>query len=84
MVPLGDGYCEKGYYAGWDKKAVMRQEDCNMLCLNDPECAYAAFLDKWTCSRYNGETCNLNCGPGSRNDCKNHKTFKKTIQKITS
>ena len=74
----------KGYYAGWDGEGVMSQEICNKVCLDDPECTYAAFLLHWTCSRYNGETCNLNCGPGCRNDFSSHKTFKKTGQKITS
>jgi len=91
MVSYGDGFCDEGYYAGWDGKGINSQEECNDLCLDEPECTYASFfpLKDWTtntCSRYNGQSCNLFCEkPG--NICNqflfnNSKTFKKTIETI--
>jgi len=96
MVSFGDGFCAKGYYAGWDGKGVNSQDECNDLCLDEPECTYASFfgVKDWkhgnlngnTCSRYNGQSCNLFCEkPGDV--CNqflfdNSKTFKKTIKTI--
>jgi len=97
MVSYGNGFCDEGYYAGWDGKGINSQEECNDLCLDEPECTYASFfpIKDWTrdghlngntCSRYNGQSCNLFCEkPG--NICNqfvfnNSKTFKKTIETI--
>ena len=67
MVSYGDGFCDEGYYAGWDGKGIESQEKCNDLCLDEPECTYASFFpikdgkNGNTCSRYNGQSCNLFC-----------------------
>ena len=94
MVSYGDGFCDEGYYAGWGGKGINSQEECNDLCLDEPECTYASFfpIKDWTrnghlngntCSRYNGQSCNLFCEkPGyicNQLLFDNSKTFKKNI-----
>ena len=65
MIHFGVGYCDSGYYAGWDGKGTESQEACNKLCLEESQCTYAAWWfetkEKATCSRYNGKTCSLTC-----------------------
>ena len=65
MIHFGIGYCDSGYYAGWDGKGTESQEACNKLCLEESQCTYAAWWSgtngKATCSRYNGKTCSLTC-----------------------
>ena len=70
MERFGQGYCKSGYYAGWDGKGVDSQDTCNKVCLEDPECTYAAWYGSKTCSRYNEVDCKLNGDA-------NHVTFKK-------
>jgi len=72
MTHLGQGYCNEGYYAGWDNQGIASQEACNDVCLNDENCKFAAWNPGYTCSRYKDTTCNLN------NDV-NHVTYAKTI-----
>ena len=75
MERLGDGFCQNGYYMGWDGKGVDSQDACNAVCLSEPPCKFAAWFPKKTCSRYNEEACHLN------ND-KNHVTYAKKSSDI--
>ena len=86
MVSYGTGYCDEGYYAGWEHEGTDTQEACNRLCMQEPQCTYASFYRGYTCSRYNGETCNMKCCEPGRDETyfNAHKTFKKTVQRITS
>ena len=64
MIHFGVGYCDSGYYAGWDGHGTESQEACNKLCLEESQCTYAAWwsgTNSATCSRYNGKTCSLTC-----------------------
>ena len=70
MERFGQGHCESGYYAGWDGKGLDSQDACNNVCLEEPECTYAAWYGGQTCSRYNEVDCKL------KEDA-NHVTFKK-------
>ena len=70
MELFGQGHCESGYYAGWDGKGLDSQDACNYVCLEEPECTYAAWYGGQTCSRYNEADCKL------KEDA-NHVTFKK-------
>ena len=58
MYYFGIGYCDAGYYAGWDDKGNDSQEACNNICLSELQCTYAAWYPSETCSRYKGTTCN--------------------------
>jgi len=60
MNPLGQGFCTSGYYAGWDRRGVESHADCIKVCLDEPECTFAAFSPGRTCSRYNEASCTLN------------------------
>ena len=60
MIYYGPGYCDAGYYAGWDNVGTKSQEACNGVCLSEQECTYAAWWPNITCSRYNQTTCTLN------------------------
>ena len=97
MVSYGEGFCDEGYYAGWDGKGVNSQEECNLVCSEEPECTYAAFFgngaNSWpkpgpnSCSRYKGTSCNLFCDYFKY--CNqfvfdNSKTFKKTTGTVAS
>ena len=57
MTNIGTGFCDDGYYAGWDDKGKDSLEACHDVCLYDPQCTYAAWKEGATCSRYNGVTC---------------------------
>ena len=70
MERFGQGYCKSGFYAGWDGKGLESQDACNRVCLEEPECTYAAWWESVTCSRYNEVDCELN-------GYENHFTFKK-------
>ena len=72
MKKHGNGYCKSGYYAGHDGKGIESQEDCNNVCLQEPECLYAALHKGKTCSRYNEKICELNSD-------RNHITYKKDL-----
>jgi len=73
MSAVGKGYCNAGYYAGWDKKGIKTQEACNKVCLDDPKCTFAAWKKDATCSRYKNATCVLT----KRHH--HHFTFKKNV-----
>ena len=70
MERFGQGYCKSGFYAGWDGKGLESQDACNKVCLEEPECTYAAWWESVTCSRYNEVDCELN-------GYENHFTFQK-------
>ena len=75
MVHLGTGHCDAtGYYAGWDSKGLESRKACEAICLSEEQCTYAAWFHGKTCSRYNGETCNLD---RTRKDFEKHELFKK-------
>ena len=59
---MGNGVCNSGYYAGWDDKGTANQDACNLLCLSEKQCTFAAYFDdghRKTCSRYKDEICIL-------------------------
>jgi hypothetical protein len=70
MSSLGQGYCNQGYYAGWDGKGLTSQAACNAVCMKESQCTYAAWFHGKTCSRYKLAACTLN---GNRD----HFTYKK-------
>ena len=74
MQQFGQGHCESGYYAGWDGKGLESQDTCNNVCLEEPECTYAAWYGSQTCSRYNKVDCKLTV---NTENGKKHVTFKK-------
>ena len=76
----GIGFCDDGYYAGWDGKGEESEQDCKNLCIKEDQCKFAAYLNKGnkkTCSRYNKDTCNMDT-PNSNLNAMDHKTFAKT------
>ena len=84
MQDYGQGYCDNGYYKGWDGLGDTSAEDCKDLCLNELSCQFAAYYSgpeiisngrKRTCSRYNEPSCKL---LASLNFERRHKTFKRT------
>ena len=81
MKYLGIGYCDDGFYAGWDGKGEASEHDCKNLCLKEDKCKFAAYLNmgdkRKTCSRYHKDTCNLDT-TNRKYDAKNHRTFAKT------
>ena len=83
MTGYGVGYCDRGYYAGWDGLGSDSEEECKNLCLAEKQCMFAAYYEgtipisngqSRTCSRYNEATCNLLM---SRSIEQEHVTFKK-------
>ena len=79
MEYFGIGYCDNGYYAGWDGLGIESEQDCMNLCLSEVQCKYAAYFNnvtKKTCSRYNQESCNLDTSTAHE---KAHKSFKKGL-----
>ena len=72
MDSHGQGYCEAGYYGGWDGLGLDSQDACNAVCMSEDQCTYAAWNSGSTCSRYNGADCALN---GKLN----HFTYKKVM-----
>ena len=51
---FGNGYCSKGFYAGWEKAdATLTQ--CLAKCRSEPHCVIAALRPGKTCSRYNSD-----------------------------
>ena len=80
MRDYGQGYCENGYYKGWDGLGDGSAEECKMLCLKEPTCQFAAYYresngQERTCSRYNEPSCKLLV---STNKQRGHTTFRKT------
>ena len=78
MVYFGTGYCDQGYYAGWNDFGGIGKESreaCNAVCLSEAQCTYAAWNPTYTCSRYNVKTCNLD--PTINQDFFYHEIFKK-------
>lgn len=78
MEYRGIGFCDDGYYAGWDGKGEASVQDCKNLCMSEDQCTFAAYFnigDRRTCSRYNKDTCNLDT---TSLNAKNHTTFAKT------
>lgn len=55
----GTGFCKSGYVRGWDGQGLESAEECKKLCLEEPDCTYAAYAKGSTCSRYNGNDCEL-------------------------
>ena len=64
MKLKGNGYCTSGYYAGWDSKGTANQDACNLLCLSERQCTFAAYLGSGqsggkTCNRFKDKRCIL-------------------------
>ena len=74
MERLGIGYCKDGYDAGWDGKGIESQEACNLVCLSEKRCKFAAWYPNKTCSRYTGTICDLQANTDKE---KSHTTFEK-------
>ena len=79
MKLKGNGYCKSGYYAGWDDKGTANQDACNLLCLSERQCTFAAYFNdgqSQTCSRYKDKSCILD----TSNDFKRaHTTYYKEL-----
>ncbi|CAJ1379375.1 unnamed protein product [Effrenium voratum] len=57
---LGAGFCEDGYYAGWESNSNKDSlGNCKTACDMESECKYIAFKQGSTCSRYNGNSCTI-------------------------
>ena len=59
---MGNGVCDSGYYAGWDDKGTANQDACNLLCLSEKDCTFAAYFNdgqEKSCSRFKGKSCIL-------------------------
>ena len=78
MKLLGNGYCNAGFYAGHDNKGTANQDACNLLCLSEKECTFAAYNGgkRKTCSRYNGKSCILYTSDA---DSRAHTTYYKDL-----
>ena len=59
MKLKGNGYCKSGYYAGWDNKGTANQDACDLLCLSEEQCTFAAYFKDQTCNRYKDKSCIL-------------------------
>ena len=68
MHHFGQGYCNNGFYAGWDGQGDESEEACKIRCLVEPQCTFAAYYSgtkivkngrKKTCSRYKDRKCQL-------------------------
>ena len=44
--------CNGRFYAGWDSTEAETLAPCLAICIAEPQCAYAAFLQGQTCTRY--------------------------------
>ena len=80
MTYLGIGFCDAGFYAGWDGQGESNVEDCKDQCMKETNCRFIAYmniLDKKTCARYNKETCNLDSTTVKYN-AKDHRAYAKT------
>ena len=81
MTNLGTGFCDEGYYAGWDDKGKDTLEACHDVCLSDPRCTHAAWKNGATCLRYNGVTCNQHRSKNDE-DFENYALYKKQLDMI--
>ena len=88
MAKFGIGYCNAGFYAGWDDASTFTidnkvysgkpsYEACKALCLSESQCTYASSIPGVTCSRYSGETCKFTDTHAPR--FFDHVTFKKEV-----
>lgn len=77
---LGTGYCNSGYYAGWEKQDATL-EKCKAKCSSEDKCVAFSLKEGHTCSRYNkkaGECSNRKHGHGD------HVSYLKTSVSTTS
>ena len=85
MKLKGNGHCKSGYYAGWDGKGTANQDACNLLCLSEKQCTFAAYYNdgqKQSCSRFNGNSCILDTSDTSESSGdfkKAHTTYYKSL-----
>ena len=88
MAKVGIGYCDAGFYAGWDDASTFTidnkeysgkpsYEACKALCLSESQCTYASSIPGLTCSRYSGVACKFTETNGAK--FFDHVTFKKEI-----
>ena len=70
MKLLGDGYCRFArFYAGEDSKGTANQEACNLLCMSEKECTFAAYINTHylqACFRYNSTSCVLDVSSANK------------------
>ena len=60
MHVYGSGYCVNGQmYAGWDKTGSASLEECLLLCLQETQCKFVAYLSKEYCYRYKEVSCKI-------------------------
>ncbi|KAK3274591.1 hypothetical protein CYMTET_17236 [Cymbomonas tetramitiformis] len=72
---MGTGYCEAGYYAGWNS-ADATLEACKARCTEEAQCLFFALKEAHTCSRYNSGA--GDCSSGQGNDVYNdHELYRK-------
>lgn len=71
---LGTGFCDNGFYAGWDP-ADATLETCAAKCDAEPECRFFALMPGATCSRFNAAA--LSCNLPTHTANKMHTTYKK-------
>ena len=50
MTELGVGYCADGYYASSMMTSWAPGEECQELCLSEPQCEFLSLNDGTTCS----------------------------------
>eukprot|EP00931_Biecheleriopsis_adriatica_P085975 TRINITY_DN60718_c0_g1_i1.p1 TRINITY_DN60718_c0_g1~~TRINITY_DN60718_c0_g1_i1.p1 ORF type:complete len:578 (-),score=107.98 TRINITY_DN60718_c0_g1_i1:10-1743(-) len=49
---LGQGFCNKGYYAGWNASEALDAETCQRACSSESQCVFTSLKVGLTCSRY--------------------------------
>ena len=54
----GTGYCNQGYYAGWESNHYKDSLDnCKHACAMETRCKYISYQPGRTCSRYDATSC---------------------------
>ena len=65
---VGRGHCHQGFYAGWKRDPPELRANltaCQRQCAAEPRCAYVAFVQGASCSRYD-ERAGVACCPPPR------------------
>lgn len=64
---LGSGWCDAGYYAGWDKNDATL-ENCMAKCNSEAKCHAFSLSVGRTCSRYDSRAGSCSHRPNGQND----------------
>jgi len=70
----GTGYCDTGYYAGWNSADATSVDVCANKCNAEPQCMAFSLYQGKTCSRYNSDVCRL---LSDRKDANEHISYVK-------